>query len=98
MMQDEKWIAKYNEIMAFMAENHRRPSKYYLEERNNWNWMRHQQKLMGKGEIKEERVVLFERLMELCGYIGGGRHSQSASPHRDCTRCDMTVPGSSCIL
>ena len=38
MTQEERWIAKYNEIMAFMAENHRRPSKYYLEERNNWNW------------------------------------------------------------
>ena len=39
MTQDERWQAKYNEIMAFMVENHRRPSKYYLEERNNWNWM-----------------------------------------------------------
>ena len=47
MTQDERWKAKYDEIMAFMAENHRRPSKYYVEERNNWNWMRHQQKQMG---------------------------------------------------
>ena len=53
--------------MAFMAENHRRPSKYYSEERNNWNWMRRQQKLMDKGEMKEERVALFERLLDLCG-------------------------------
>ena len=66
MTQEDRWFAKYNEIMAFMAENHRRPSKYYLEERNNWNWMRHQQKLMDKGEMKEEWVELFERLMELC--------------------------------
>ena len=33
MTQEEKWFAKYNEIMAFMAENHRRPSKYKPEER-----------------------------------------------------------------
>lgn len=65
MTQDERWKAKYNEIMAFMAENHRRPSKYYLEERNNCNWMRHQQKLMGKGEMKEERVELFRQLLEV---------------------------------
>ncbi len=65
MTQEERWQAKYNEIMAFMAENHRRPSKYYLEERNNWNWMRHQQKLMGKGEMKEERIEKFKELMEL---------------------------------
>ena len=65
MTQDERWLAKYNEIMAFMVENHRRPSKYYLEERNNWNWIRHQQKLMGKGEMKEERIELFEELLSL---------------------------------
>lgn len=65
MTQEERWLAKYNEIMAFMAENHRRPSKYYLEERNNWNWMRHQQRLMGKGEMKEERIELFEELVAL---------------------------------
>ena len=65
MTQDERWLAKYNEIMAFMVENHRRPSKYYLEERNNWNWIRHQQKLMGKGEMKEERIGAFEELVAL---------------------------------
>ena len=67
MTQEERWKAKYDEIMAFMAQNHRRPSKYYAEERNNWNWMRHQQKLMGKGEMKVERIELFEKLLALCG-------------------------------
>lgn len=67
MTQDERWKAKYNEIMAFMAENHRRPSKYYLEERNSWNWMRHQQKLMGKSKMKEERIGAFEKLLALFG-------------------------------
>lgn len=67
MTQDERWLSKYNEIMAFMAENHRRPSKYYMEERNNWNWMRHQQKLMGKGEMNAERIGLFEKLLALFG-------------------------------
>ena len=28
--------------------------------------MRHQQKLMGKGEMKEERVELFEKMMGVC--------------------------------
>ena len=65
MTQDERWLAKYNEIMAFMVENHRRPSKYYLEERNNWNWMRHQQKLIGRGELKAEQIELFEKLLYL---------------------------------
>ena len=66
MTQDERWQAKYNEIMAFMAENHRRPSKYNLEERNDWNWIRHQQKQMNSGELKPERVEMFEKMLDLC--------------------------------
>ena len=67
MTQDERWFAKYNVILAFMAENHRRPSKYKPEERNAWNWLRHTQKQMNSGELKPERVVLFEKVLALCG-------------------------------
>lgn len=66
MTQEEKWIAKYNEIMTFMAENHRRPLKYKPEERNACNWLRHTQKQMNSGELKPERVVMFEKLLDLC--------------------------------
>ena len=66
MTQDERWLSKYNEIMAFMSENHRRPSKYYMEERNLWNWLRHTQKQMNSGELKLERVELFEKVLDLC--------------------------------
>jgi len=64
MTQDEKWLAKYNEIMAFMAENHRRPSKFVDEERGLRNWWKHQQKLMNAGELKKERIPLFKELSE----------------------------------
>ena len=66
MTQDERWLTKYNEIMAFMAENHRRPSKYNMEERNDWNWMRHTQKQFNAGLLKPERVELFEKVLALC--------------------------------
>ena len=59
-------MAKYNVIMAFMAENHRRPSKYNMEERNLWNWLRHTQKQINSGELKAERVELFEKVLDLC--------------------------------
>ena len=65
MTQEERWMKQYDDVMGFLAEYHRRPSKYYLEERNIWNWMRHQQKLMGKGEMKEERVEMYKELMVL---------------------------------
>jgi hypothetical protein len=38
-----------------------------MEERNLWNWLRHTQKQMNSGELKPERVVMFEKVMELCG-------------------------------
>ena len=65
MTQDERWLAKYNEIMAFIAENHSRPSKFIPEERGMRNWWKHQQKLVNAGELKDERVELFKELLEL---------------------------------
>ena len=41
MTQDERWMARYNEVKAFIEGNKRRPSKYAPEERNAWNWLRH---------------------------------------------------------
>lgn len=65
MTQDEKWLARYNEVINFIESNKRRPSKYNLEERNAWNWLRHTQKQMGAGELKPERVELFKKLLDL---------------------------------
>lgn len=67
MTQDERWLTQYKELTAFMEENHRRPSKFIPEERGMRNWWKHQQKLMNAGELKEDRVELFEKLLELGG-------------------------------
>ena len=48
-----------------MEENHRRPSKYNMEERNDWNRIRHQQKQMNAGLLKLERIEMFIRLVEV---------------------------------
>lgn len=63
MTQDERWLTQWQEIMAFMEENHRRPSKFVDEERGMRNWWKHQQKLLNAGELKEERVKLFKQLL-----------------------------------
>ena len=46
MTQDERWLARYNEVMSFMEENHRNPSKHYLEEKLMHNWIHQNRKLM----------------------------------------------------
>lgn len=66
MTQDEKWKLKYNEVKTFIEENHRNPSKYDAEERGKYcNWLRHNKKLYNSGELKEERMEMFKKLLEL---------------------------------
>lgn len=67
MTQDEKWLAKYNEVVDFIQSNHRNPSRYNPAERYKYvNWIRHNKKLLNSGVLKQERVELFERLLSLC--------------------------------
>ena len=65
MTQDELLISKYNEVMDFMEKNRRNPSKHRLEEHQMLNFVKHNRNLMNKGELKEERVEMFQKLMEM---------------------------------
>lgn len=65
MTQEEKWLSRYNEVKDFIVNNHRNPSKFIGEERRLRNWVKHQQKLVNKGELKEERMEKFKELTAL---------------------------------
>lgn len=65
MTQDERWLAKYNEVKDFIETNKRNPSKFIPEERGLRNWVRHQQKLVNKDELKTERLEKFKELLAL---------------------------------
>lgn len=67
MTQDERWLAKYNEVKTFIETNHRNPSKHDPEERfKYYNWLKHNRQLMNAGELKEDRIALFNKLLDLC--------------------------------
>ena len=67
MTQDQLWKNKYQELVAFIATNKRNPSKHDPEERfKYYNWLKHNRQLMNQGEMKTERVELFEKLLALC--------------------------------
>lgn len=67
MTQDERWLAKYNEVKSFIEMNHRNPSKYDDEERGRYlNWMKHNRKLYNSGVMKPERMSKFKELVYLC--------------------------------
>lgn len=38
MTQDERWQARYNEVMAFIETNKRNPSRHRIEEHDKLNW------------------------------------------------------------
>ena len=65
MTKDEKWLAKYYEVIDFIKTNKRNPSKYRIEEHLMLNFVKHNRKLLNKGEMKEERKALFLELLDL---------------------------------
>ena len=67
MTQDEKWLEKYQEVFKFIEDNKRNPSKHDAEERGRYlNWLKHNRKLFAAGELKQERIEPFKKLLELC--------------------------------
>ena len=63
MTQEEKWIARYNEVVKFIETNKRNPSKYRIEEHDNLNWLKANRKVMNAGKMKPERMEKFRKLL-----------------------------------
>lgn len=66
MTQEERWMANYVEVMEFIKDNGRNLSKYNLDERRLYTWLKHQRKVMNAGELKEPRLGKFKELLALC--------------------------------
>lgn len=65
MTQDEKWLARYNEVVTFLEENHRNPSRHRIEEHDYLNWLKANRKVLNAGTMKPERVEKFRILLEM---------------------------------
>ena len=65
MTQEEKWQIQYDQMMTFMKENHRRPSKHRLEEHDMLNWFKATKKRNDKGELPADRLEKFKELLEV---------------------------------
>jgi len=65
MTQEEKWQIQYDQMMTFMKENHRRPSKHRLEEHDMLNWFKATKKRIAKGELPADRLEKFNALLEV---------------------------------
>ena len=58
-------MVRYQEVMGFLEENHRNPSKHRIEEHDYLNWLKANRKVMNAGKMKPERVDKFKKLLEL---------------------------------
>jgi hypothetical protein len=65
MTQDERWLARYNEMVGFIESNLRNPSKHRIEEHDMLNWLKANRKALNAGKMKVESVEPFRRLLEL---------------------------------
>jgi hypothetical protein len=65
MDQDTRWLNKYNEVVGFIETNKRNPSRHRIEEHDMLNWVKANRKRINAGEMKEERVEKFRKLLEL---------------------------------
>ena len=65
MTQEEKWMINYNEVKSFKETKRRNLSKYDLEERRLYTWMKHNRKQMNAGALRPERVAAFKELLAL---------------------------------
>ena len=65
MTQEERWLARYNDVIGFLEENHRNPSKHRIEEHDHLNWLKANRKVMNAGKMKAERVEKFRKLLKM---------------------------------
>lgn len=66
MTQDERWLARYNEVKTFIEVNKRNQSKYAPEELLMVHFLKRGRKLLNAEELKEPRLSQFLKLLELC--------------------------------
>ena len=65
MTQDDRWLARYNEVMSFIETNKRNPSRHRIEEHDMLNWVKANRKVMNAGKLKPNRVEMFNELLAL---------------------------------
>ena len=65
MTQEERWMVRFEEVMAFIESNHRNPSKHRIEEHDMLNWLKANRRALNAGKLKEDRVEKFRELLEM---------------------------------
>lgn len=80
MTHDDLWELNYLDILDFMTEQKRRPSKHRLEEHQMLYWIKYQKKRLAKGRMKPERIERFKHLLAVASqYLRKNQYAYSGS-------------------
>ena len=60
---DEKWLANYEALKAYIDEHHHLPDKHKVENRGLLNFSKYTRKKIKEGTLDEEKRVMFEELL-----------------------------------
>lgn len=56
MTQEERWQKRYEEVVGFIEDNKRNPSKYRIGEHDYLNWLKANRKVMNAGKMKPDMI------------------------------------------
>ena len=70
---DEKWMANYEALKAYIDEHHHLPDKHKVENCGLMNFSKYTRKKIKEGTLDEEKRVMFEELLATRSneYTGG---------------------------
>ena len=81
---DEKWLANYEALKAYIDEHHHLPDKHKVENRGLLNFSKYTRKKIKEGTLDEEKRVMFEELLATrSAEHTGGRRKASHDPSTD---------------
>lgn len=62
-LNDEKWMANYEALKAYILERGHLPDKHVVENRALLSWAKYQRKTIKDGAMDAEKLELFESLL-----------------------------------
>ena len=68
---DEKWMANYEALKAYIDEHHHLPDKHKVENRNLLSWWKYQMKKKKAGKLSEEQ----ERMLQILSDSRSSEHT-----------------------
>lgn len=64
MTHDESWYRNFELLMAYIRNHHHLPDKKKVENRGLLSWAKYQRKRIKAGALDEEKMRLFQELMD----------------------------------